>query len=95
MQIVIDIPSEYCTDNIVNELDCLLTDYFGGTICKTTPLPKGHRRLIAEPTEEEIKETIGGLNDFAEYGRDCVKAVLDNAPTIVEADKEKRDADSD
>lgn len=64
-------------------------------IRNATLLPKGHARLIAEPTEEEIKETVGGLNDFAEYGRDCVKAVLDNAPTIIEADKEKKDADSD
>jgi hypothetical protein len=60
-------------------------------IRNATLLPKGHERLIAEPTEEEIKETVGGLSDFAEYGRDCVKAVLDNAPTIVEADRGEAD----
>ncbi len=46
MHIVIEIPNEYCTDNIVNELDCLLTDYFGGTVCKIASLPKGHGDLI-------------------------------------------------
>lgn len=53
------------------------------------PLPKGHTRLIAEPTKEEIEKTVGGISDFADYGRDCVKAVLDNAETIIEADTEE------
>lgn len=51
-----------------------------------TVLPKGHGRLIFEPTKEEIEKTIGGQSDFAEYGRDCVKAVLDSAKTIILAD---------
>lgn len=51
-----------------------------------TPLPKGHGRLISEPTEEDIAKTIGGQNDFAEYIREAVKAVFDNAPTIIESD---------
>ena len=50
------------------------------------PLPKGHGRLIYEPTKEEIEKTVGGQNDFAECIRDSVKAVFDNAPTIIEAD---------
>ncbi len=53
-----------------------------------TPLPKGHSRLIAEPTEEDIAKTIGGQSDFADCIRDSVKAVYNNAPTIIEADKE-------
>ena len=53
-----------------------------------TPLPKGHGRLIAEPTETDISNTVGGDNDFAECIRDSVKAVFDNAKTIIEADKE-------
>ena len=57
-------------------------------ICSGTPLPKCHGKLIVEPTEEEIAETIGGKNDFAECIRDAVKAVFDNAPTIIEADKD-------
>ena len=55
-----------------------------------TPLPKGHGRLIEEPTETDISNTVGGNNDFAECIRDSVKAVFDNAPTIVEADKEEK-----
>ena len=94
VEIVIKMPEEEY--NKIKENDFGL---FGGRffqmIRNATLLPKGHERLIAEPTEEEIKKTVGGLSDFAEYGRDCVKAVLDNAPTIIEADKEKKDADSD
>lgn len=52
------------------------------------PLPKGHGRLIEEPTETDISNTVGGNNDFAECIRDSVKAVFDNATTIIEADKE-------
>ena len=51
------------------------------------PLPKGHGRLITEPTEEEIAETIGGKNDFADCIREAVKTVFTNALTIIEADK--------
>jgi hypothetical protein len=56
-----------------------------------TPLPKGHSRLIAEPTEEDIAKTIGGQSDFADCIRDSVKAVYNNAPTIIEADKEDKE----
>lgn len=51
-------------------------------------LPKGHKRLIAEPTEEDIAKTVGGQNDFAECIRDAVRMVFVNAPTIIKADKE-------
>jgi len=53
-----------------------------------TPLPKGHGKLITEPTEEDITKTVGGQNDFAECIKDAVKAVFDNADAIIEADKE-------
>lgn len=53
-----------------------------------TLLPKGHKKLIAEPTEEDIAKTVGGQNDFTECIKDAVKAVFDNADTIIEADKE-------
>ena len=58
-------------------------------IMKGTPLPEHHGRLIYEPTKEEIEKTIGGQSDFAECIRDSVKVVFDNAPTIIEADKER------
>lgn len=54
-------------------------------------LPKGHGRLIDEPTEEEIAKTIGGKNDFADCIREAVKTVFANAPTIIEADKENKE----
>lgn len=54
-------------------------------------LPKGHRRLIAEPTEEDIEKTIGGKNDFAECIREAVKTVFNNASTIIPADKEREE----
>lgn len=57
-------------------------------IANGKPLPKGHGRVIAEPTEEDIEKTIGGQNDFADCIREAVKAVFDNAPTIIEADEE-------
>ena len=52
-----------------------------------TILPKGHGKLITEPTEEEIAETIGGKNDFADCIREAVKTVFANASTVIEADK--------
>lgn len=51
-------------------------------------LPEGHGKLITEPTDEEIAKTIGGQNDFAECIREAVKAVFDNAPAVIESDKE-------
>lgn len=57
-------------------------------IANGTPLPEGHGRLIEEPTETDISNTVGGKNDFAECIRDSVKAVFDNATTIIEADME-------
>ena len=61
------------------------------TILNGTILPKGHGKLIAEPTEEEIVETIGGKNDFADCIREAVKTVFANALTIIEADTESED----
>lgn len=60
-------------------------------IAHGTVLPKGHGRLIAEPNETDISNTVGGNNDFAECIRDSVKAVFDNAPTIIEAEVENSD----
>ena len=89
MEIVIDIP-EYAYRQIRNwgvptdELRRKIYDI----IDNGTPLPKHHGRLIYEPTKEEIEKTVGGQSDFAECIRDSVKAVFDNAPTIIEADKD-------
>ena len=86
MQIVLDIPDSLyeniliCWENIHPKVWKILKD---GTV-----LPKGHGKIIGEPTEEDMAKTIGGQNDFAECIREAVKAVFDNAPTIIEADKE-------
>ena len=57
-------------------------------ILECVELPKGHDKLIAEPTEEEIAKTIGGNNEFADCIREAVKAVFNNANSVIEADKE-------
>ena len=57
------------------------------SIANGTPLPKGHGRLIYEPTKEEIEKTVGGQSDFAEFIRESVKVVFYNATTIIPADK--------
>ena len=86
MQIVIKIPKEMKEeiDNGIIHYD----DRLRQAVINGIPLPKGHSRLIVEPTEEDIAKTIGGQNDFAECIRDSVKAVFDNAPTIIEAECE-------
>ena len=89
MKIVIDIPDnimEYLRNN--GCLSVIYTDEVAKAIINGTPLPKGHGKIIAEPTEEDITKTVGGQNDFAECIKDAVKAVFDNALTIIEADKE-------
>ena len=69
----------------------ILCDVATKAIKKGIPLPKGHGKLIAEPTEGDIAKTVGGQNDFAECIRDAVKLVFDNASTLVDADKESRE----
>ena len=75
MQIVIDIPEELYDwiehTGALSYEDC---GYIGGAILDGTPLPKGHGRLI--DVSEYYK---GSYNDAREF--------LDNAPTIIEADK--------
>lgn len=94
MQIVIDIDDDMYK-SIVNNDAYVLGDadwiLLENAIANGTPLPKGHGRLIAEPTEEKIAKTIGGKNDFADCIREAVKTVFENAPTIIEADKEHKE----
>lgn len=95
MELVIKMPKEKYDAIKNNSFPEKMKECFGlagpalEAIRHGTPLPKGHRRLIIEPTKKEIEKTVGGQNDFADYGRDCVKAVLDNAETIIEADTEE------
>ena len=76
MKIVIDIDDNLYTrlfDNGVDNYDDAVD--MAKAIRKGTPLPKGHGRLI--DVSEYYK---GSYNDAREF--------LDNAPTIIEADKE-------
>ena len=86
IELVIKIPEHYYENNIKKDLPMYLTEE---NIVKI--LPKGHGRLVIEPTDEDIAKTIGGQNDFAECIRESVKAVFDNAPTIIPADKDDKD----
>lgn len=93
MKLIIDIPEEQYNDIVKhltdNDGNYAYSDFNLREIIRNgTPLPKGHGRLIEEPTETDISNTVGGNNDFAECIRDSVKAVFDNATTIVEADEE-------
>lgn len=81
MKIVIDILEEVGVGNIINEMDCLLTDYFNGTYCKITPLQKGHGRLI--DADELYDRLIFPTEQFG----NTFKEILDDAPTIIKADK--------
>lgn len=86
-KIIIDIDDNLYTrlfDNGIDNYDDAVD--MAKAIRKGIPFPKGHRKLIAEPTEEDIAKTVGGKNDFADCIRETVKTVFANAPTIIEAD---------
>ena len=87
MQIVIDIPN-WLYNAIMECKEPHYSRSLGDAVRDGVPLLKGHGKLIAEPTEEDIAKTVGGQNDFVVCIKDAVKAVFDNAPTIIEADKE-------
>lgn len=83
IELVIKIPKAYYELVLERCKDPVLLNAFKNG----TPLQKGHGKLIAKPTKEDIAKTIGGQNDFAECIRDSVKAVFDNATVIIEADE--------
>lgn len=85
MQIVIDIDDGIARGiidgkgdaprNIVRSFQATIAD----AIKNGTPLPKGHGRLIdADALKDEWKEG---------FHRKMVEALMDDAPTIIEADK--------
>lgn len=86
MKIVIDIPENIyewakkpnMPDDIFDEVVEALLD---AAFSNSTPLPKGHGRLI---DADEVKRKMGNLDGFGMIGR-CI----DEFPTIVEADKEE------
>lgn len=81
MQIVIDIPEEDYKQvvdkweiNALHVIDAILTG---------TPLPKGHGRLI----DADALEYTLGASDRDIYVKCCLD---EDAPTIIEADKEEQ-----
>lgn len=96
IEIIINIPKDVYYDvlqyvelNVNTEFENLMIN----AIKNGNPLPKEHGKLITEPTEEEITETIGGKNDFADCIREAVKTVFANATPIIEADKAESEED--
>lgn len=78
MQIVIDIPNDIYSAIVKQyrkDKELQTRDNLYKAIANGTPLPKGHGRLI--DVSEYYK---GSYNDAREF--------LDNAPTIIETDKE-------
>ncbi len=80
MKVVIDIPPQ--TWALIKEGTIPVRAY--ECIVKGTPLPKGHGRLIdADALYEQYA--------YADYNFDMA---MEYAPTIIEAESEERDADS-
>lgn len=77
MRIVIDISEDYYKAIKEIPVEQSTTDMM--IIRNGTPLPKGHGRLIdADALKDEWKEG---------FHRKMVEALMDDAPTIIEADK--------
>ena len=88
MKIIVDIPDrqyEYLS-KIANVGEEPL-GYYERVIMCGTPLPKGHGRLI---DADELYDSLIFPNSL--FGK-AFKEILDDAPTIIEADKEMKHAD--
>lgn len=89
MKLVIDIDDEVYKRFIDDYVRCPDIIY---AVRKGVPLPKGYGRLISE---KDVLSVIlfSKLFDNAKVGE--VKEALLNIPTIIEADKETQDENSD
>ena len=97
MQIVIDIPEEEYKDFCERYIGSHNTVI--NAMCKGTPLPKGHGRLIdADELNNSLREQQRGyehtfgirqpINEAVRDGIIIAGCHIDHAPTIIEADKE-------
>lgn len=82
MQIVIDIPEEYYEAIMKIPVYQSTADML--IIKNGTPLPKGHGRLI----DAEVLCDYFWNNKSKLYTHKDLRIVIDNAPTIIEAEKE-------
>ena len=79
VEVVIKMPKEKY-DSICNMYGTFPTEMkeWGLEYIKNgTVLPEGHERLIEQPTDTDIAETIGGQNDFADCIREAVATVFE------------------
>ena len=82
MKIVIDIPeTEYELLKTSGVVDWLGEEHILSIVANGKPLPKGHGRLI-----EANEELFQSIRKYC--GKNASFEVLENAPTIIEADKE-------
>lgn len=93
MKIVIDIPDaicerfgyEYSEQNLISkDTNEAILDAF----CNGTPLPKGHGRLIDAKRFEEDNQEFWERDFIHPKYEDRLCDLIDDAPTIIEADKE-------
>jgi len=85
IELVIKIPEEkynYIKKQVAEGIDNLLKVY----IANGTPLPKGHGRLIDTDEIGLIDEQFYVPSDYY-----VAESAIENAPTIIEADKESEE----
>lgn len=86
MKIVIDIPEEWFC-RLQNEWGWALAENVREAIKNGKPLPKGHGDLIDR--SELLKKEVWGTFGETGYDAPCIfKTEVNDAPTIIEADKE-------
>lgn len=85
MEIVIDMPDEEYED-IINSEDCGLHE-LTRAIANGTVLPKGHGRLI----DADILKSMYSINRANFNTVVGIQKWIDDAPTIIEKDKEQED----
>lgn len=96
MQIVIDIPEEEYAAICYNVLNEREHSYGYVAIANGKPLPKGHGRLIDADAIESILHNRGfdKAKSVRFYEIVWAQKQVHNAPTVIEADKEVDNADS-
>lgn len=80
MRLIIDIPDEEY-ENVKKAGGCYYD--FGKAIYYGTPLPKGHGRLIDADAILKIIDV-----EYPNVDRKDIKKIVEDAPTIIEADRE-------
>lgn len=104
MKLIIDIPEEEVNE-CKRQVDMIKQEGFLIESLNTalkihvangTPLPKGHGRLIEiTPELEGELFTFTRYTGIDEYPYESATIITDNAPTILEADKERRKNEND